>query len=162
MQPILILQLLILLMLANGTPVLAKRVFGNFLSQPLDAGVAFVDGRPLLGRSKTIRGIVLSILVTTVLARLIGMDFAIGFLAATAAMAGDLFSSFLKRRMNLPPSSRAVGLDQIPESLFPALACRSALGLTVLDLTAVVAIFFLGEVVLSRLLFKWGIRDRPF
>jgi len=25
-----------------------------------------------------------------------------------------------------------------------------------------VAIFFLGEVVLSRLLFKWGIRDRPF
>jgi CDP-2,3-bis-(O-geranylgeranyl)-sn-glycerol synthase len=78
------------------------------------------------------------------------------------AMAGDLSSSFLKRRMQLPPSSRCVGLDQVPESLFPALACRSVLGLTFLDVTAVVVLFFLGEVVLSRLLFKWGIRDRPF
>jgi len=162
MQPVVILQLLVLLTLANGTPVIATRIFGDVLSRPLDAGVVFADGRPLFGRSKTIRGLVLSILVTTALSPLVGMEFQIGFLVAVTAMAGDLCSSFVKRRMNLPPSSRAVGLDQIPESLFPALACRSALGLTVLDLTAVVAIFFLGEVVLSRLLFKWGVRDRPF
>jgi len=78
------------------------------------------------------------------------------------AMVGDLLSSFLKRRLKLPPSSRATGLDQIPECLFPALACRSMLGLTVLDITSVVVIFFVSEMVLSRLLFKWHVRDRPF
>jgi hypothetical protein len=75
---------------------------------------------------------------------------------------GDLFSSFLKRRLKIPPSNRATGLDQIPESLFPALACRSMLSLTMLDITSVLVIFFIGETVLSRLLFKWNVRDRPF
>jgi hypothetical protein len=36
------------------------------------------------------------------------------------------------------------------------------LGLTVLDIVVVVALFFIGENLLSLLLFKWGIRDRPF
>jgi predicted CDP-diglyceride synthetase/phosphatidate cytidylyltransferase len=93
---------------------------------------------------------------------LIGLDWNAGLVVAIVAMAGDLFSSFLKRRMNLRPSSRAIGLDQIPESLFPALACQSMLELTVLDIVTIVAIFFVGEVILSRLLFKWGVRDRPF
>jgi hypothetical protein len=83
-------------------------------------------------------------------------------MAATMAMVGDLLSSFLKRRLKIPSSRRAIGLDQIPESLFPALACRSMLGLTVLDITSVVVIFVLGEMALSRLLFKWHVRDQPF
>ena len=77
-------------------------------------------------------------------------------------MAGDLFSSFVKRRLNLAPSSRATGLDQIPESLFPLFACRGALSLSILDITIGVAIFFAGEVVLSLLLYKIHIRDRPY
>ena len=39
----------------------------------------------------------------------------IGLLVAATAMAGDLLSSFLKRRLALAPSSQAIGLDQIPE-----------------------------------------------
>src|SRR5258707_15129173 len=62
MQPLLDLQLLILLTLANGTPVIAKKVFGDRLAWPLDGGLGFIDGRPLLGRSKTLRGIVLAVL----------------------------------------------------------------------------------------------------
>jgi hypothetical protein len=57
-------------------------------------------------------------------------------------MAGDLFSSFLKRRLNLPPSSPALGLDQVPESLFPLLACRYSLPLTPIDIVFGVGIFF--------------------
>ena len=37
-------------------------------------------------------------------------------MAATMAMVGDLLSSFVKRRLKFQPSSRATGLDQIPES----------------------------------------------
>ncbi|HYZ41656.1 MAG TPA: CDP-archaeol synthase, partial [Stellaceae bacterium] len=76
--------------------------------------------------------------------------------------AGDLFSSFSKRRLNLPSSSRASGLDQIPESLFPLLACRQLMALAPIDIAVTVAVFFVGEVVLSRVLFAFRLRDRPY
>ena len=162
MQPVLILQFLVLLTVANGIPVIARKLFGNIFAQPLDGGVIFLDRRPLLGSAKTIRGILFSTIITTISAPLIGLEWKTGFVVAIMAMMGDLFSSFLKRRMNLPTSSRAIGLDQIPESLFPILACRSMLGLTGVDIIVVVALFFIGENLLSLLLFKWGVRDRPF
>jgi CDP-2,3-bis-(O-geranylgeranyl)-sn-glycerol synthase len=102
-----ILQLLVLLALANGTPVVAKKILGERFAYPLDGGVEFVDGRPLFGRSKTVRRLVLAVLVTMAGAALIGLEWQIGFLVGSLAMAGDLVSSFLKRRMALSPSSRA-------------------------------------------------------
>ena len=57
-----ILQAMALLALANGTPVVAKKLFGQSLALPLDAGLTFFDGRPLFGPSKTIGGIVFSVL----------------------------------------------------------------------------------------------------
>jgi CDP-diglyceride synthetase len=121
-----------------------------------------VDGRPLFGPSKTVRGLLASILVTTACAPLIGLPASIGAIAAAAAMAGDLFSSFVKRRLNFPPSSQAIGLDQVPESLFPMLACRHALSLTMIDIVLGVVIFFAGELILSILLYRLNLRDRPY
>jgi len=155
-------QLLILLALANGSPVIAKRILGEAYASPVDGNIRFLDGRPLLGPSKTIRGIVVSLLVTAVGAPLIGIRFEIGLLVAAAAMAGDLLSSFLKRRFGLPSSSRATGLDQIPEALFPLLVCRSSLSLTAIDIFLGCAVFFAGEVLLSRLFFRLRLRDRPY
>ena len=157
-----ILQLLTLLVLANGTPVIAKKILGERLAYPLDGGVEFVDGRPLLGRSKTIRGVVLAVLVTTAGAPLVGLEWVVGFLVGSLAMAGDLLSSFLKRRMALPPSSRARGLDQLPEALFPLLACRNLLSLTMTDIATGVGLFFIGEVLLSRVFYALRLRDRPY
>ena len=162
MHPWPILQLLVLLMLANGTPLVAKKILGERFAYPLDGSVEFVDGRPLFGRSKTIRGVVLAMLVTTVGAPLIGLDWTIGFVVGGLAMAGDLASSFLKRRMGLPPSSRASGLDQIPEALFPLLACRNPLSLTMADIGITAALFFIGEVLLSRVFYALRLRDRPY
>ncbi|RXG97799.1 CDP-archaeol synthase [Bradyrhizobium zhanjiangense] len=162
MQLVHILQLLVLMTLANGTPIVAKKIFGSRLSFPLDAGTTFFDGRPLFGPSKTIRGILISFLVTTASAPLIGLDLTIGAIVAVAAMAGDLFSSFVKRRLNSPPSSQALGLDQIPESVFPMLACRGALSLTIADVALGVGIFFIGAVILSRFLFRVHLRDEPY
>ena len=162
MQLWLILQVLVLLTLANGTPVIATDILKNRFATPIDGGATFVDGRPLFGASKTARGVFLSVLVTSVLAPVIGLDWKIGTLAATVSMAGDLFSSFLKRRMSLPAGSKATGLDQIPESLFPLIACRSVLPLTALDIVVGVAIFFVGELLLSRLLYHFYFRSRPY
>ena len=157
-----ILQLMLLLTMANGAPVAAKKIFGSRLAVPLDFGVTFFDGRPVFGSSKTIRGIVAAILATTACAPLIGLDLTIGTIVAGTAMAGDLFSSFVKRRLKLPPSSQALGLDQIPESLLPLLACRDALSLTAADIAIGVGIFFAGELVVSRLLFRVHLRDEPY
>ena len=100
-----ILQLLVLLMLANGTPVFAKKILGERFACPLDRGVEFVDGRPLFGRSRTMRGVLLAVLVTMAGAPLIGLRWQVGFLVGNLAMVGDLVSSFLKRRMALPPAA---------------------------------------------------------
>jgi len=156
------LQLMALLTLANGVPVVAKKILGRRLNFPLDFGVTFFDGRPIFGSSKTYRGILVSVLATTACAPLIGLDLAIGAMVAGTAMAGDLFSSFVKRRLNLPPSSRALGLDQIPESLLPMLACRDALSLTATDMALGVGIFFAGELIRSRFLFRAHLRDEPY
>jgi CDP-archaeol synthase len=155
-------QLLSLLALANGSPVFAKLILGDRLSYPLDLNRKFVDGKPLFGASKTIRGVLIAIVVTAAFAPLLGLRFEIGLLAGATAMAGDLFSSFVKRRLSLPSSSRATGLDQIPESLFPLLACRAALDLSALDILLACAIFFVGERLLSRLLFMIHLRDEPY
>jgi CDP-diglyceride synthetase len=162
MHPVVVLQLLLLLMLANGTPVIAKKMFGVRYSYPLDGNLTFVDGRPAFGRSKTTRGVVLAVMVTTVGAPLIGLGWKTGLLVGSLAMAGDLFSSFCKRRLGLPSSSRASGLDQIPESLLPLLACRDPLALTAADIVVCVVMFIIGEVVLSRVLYAFRLRDRPY
>ena len=133
-----IISFLALLTIANGAPVLAKKLCGKFLSFPLDGGKILVDGRPLFGESKTVRGVVVSVFSAAIAAPMFGWAWTTGCLAGGAAMSGDLFSSFIKRRMDKAPSSRAMGIDQIPESLLPSLACKSLVGLTSTDVIAIV------------------------
>ncbi|MCF6236829.1 MAG: CDP-archaeol synthase [Gammaproteobacteria bacterium] len=159
---LLILQLLILLIVANGIPIIAKNILGQHFNYPVDGGIHFFDGKPLFGKSKTIRGVVLSIIITPFFALLLGLDWYIGIIIASAAMLGDLFSSFIKRRMKMPPSSMALGIDQVPETLFPLLACQSLLNLSAEEIIAIVVIFFIVELLLSRILYKLNIRDRPY
>lgn len=157
-----ILQLLVLLAIANTAPIAGKRLFVNRFARPIDGGLRFFDGRPLFGPSKTIRGLVSAVLVTAASAPLVGVAWQTGVLIASLAMAGDLLSSFLKRRLKLPSSSKATGLDQVPESLLPTLACWNILSLSVLDMAVTVVVFFVGEIVLARLSYRLHFRDRPY
>lgn len=158
----LMLELLSLLAIANGTPVLVNKLLGTRFAYPLDGGAKFFDGQPLFGSSKTIRGILVAVSMTTAVGTLFGMSWKIGFVFGTVAMGGDLFSSFLKRRLHFVAGDRATGLDQIPESLFPLLACGHALALTAREITVIVVVFFVGEALLSIWLFKLHIRERPY
>jgi len=162
MHPLLLGKLLVLLSIANGAPVLVKKVCGQRCSWPIDGSLNFFDGSPLFGPSKTIRGVLVSVAATTAGASLLGLEMTVGALVGGMAMAGDLFSSFVKRRLRFRPSTRATGLDQIPESLFPLIACRGLLHLTMLDILAGVTVFLIGEVFLSRIFYRLGIRDQPY
>jgi CDP-2,3-bis-(O-geranylgeranyl)-sn-glycerol synthase len=93
---------------------------------------------------------------------LLGLGCQLGFLVAASAMAGDLLSSFIKRRLGLAPSSQALGLDQIPESLFPFIAARCLVPLSWLDVVMGTAIFAIAGLVVSRILFRLNLRDRPY
>jgi hypothetical protein len=123
--------------LANGAPLIAKRLFGSALAFPLDNGVTLADGEPPFGHSKTLRGVALSVAVSTLGAPWTGLPSTAGLLVSAMAMIGDLLSSFVKRRMKLVPGSMALALDQIPESLLPAIAARWV----VLDIIFVTGLF---------------------
>jgi len=155
-------QTLLLLGVANGTPVLAKRFLGKRYGTSLDGGLKFPDGRPIFGPSKTVRGVVLSVIFTVLAALLLGFEWITGAGLAAASMLGDLVSSFVKRRLGLRVHSQAFGIDQIPESLLPLLLMRDHLGLESGDIILIVAAFIALELALSRLLFKLHIRDRPY
>ena len=157
-----IVEILILLGVANGTPIFAARLLGKHFNAPLDGGLKLPDGRPLFGPSKTVRGLVLSVVCTTLAAPLLGFEWITGAGLASASMFGDLLSSFIKRRLGLRAHSQAFGLDQVPESLLPLLVLRQHLGLGYCDIAIIIAAFIVLELVLSRLLFRLHIRDRPY
>ncbi|MGE0621997.1 MAG: CDP-archaeol synthase [Pseudomonadales bacterium] len=161
-DPILALKVLLLLLAANGSPVLGKRLLGSRLAVPIDGGGLFIDGRPLLGPSKTVRGLLLSLAVTALVAVLLGLPWSLGAGFAAASMAGDLLSSFIKRRLSVPSSGQALGLDQIPEALLPIWLYREALGVDAWGVLLLVGLFTVGELLLSRVMFRLGIRDRPY
>ena len=77
-------------------------------------------------------------------------------------MVGDCLSSFIKRRLHLPSSARALGLDQIPESLLPLLGVWHQFSLTLEGIALTVAGFFILELGLSRILYKLHIRKHPY
>ena len=155
-------QLLLLLLVANGAPVLADALFRDRFAWPIDAGIILRNGRPLLGHSKTWRGVLLAIGAAIAMAQLQGLSLKVGLIVGLFAMLGDVLSSFIKRRMGLPSSSMALGLDQILESLLPLLAVREIFGLTWISILQLVAGFFFLELLLSKLLYRINIRRRPY
>ena len=158
----LVLELLLLLIIANGAPIAARNLLNDRWDCPIDAGWQLWDGRPLFGASKTVRGLIASLLLTSLCALLLGLPLMLGLVIAMFAMIGDLLSSFIKRRLGVPPSGMALGLDQVPESLLPLLVVKADLGLEMGQVVELTAAFLVLELVLSRILYRLKIRQRPF
>ncbi|MDR9500990.1 MAG: CDP-archaeol synthase [Desulfurivibrionaceae bacterium] len=114
----------------NLLPPLARLLFGERFGWRLDGGLCFFDKEPLLGSHKTIRGVVVSVLGAAAIAPLVGLSWHIAAFAGLLAMAGDLLSSFIKRRLHKPAGSALFGLDQLFEGLFPLLLLRNYFFLT--------------------------------
>ena len=139
------LAILLLLLAANGSPLLARIMMRGRWDAPLDGGTRLADGHPLFGTSKTWRGVVTAVAVS----------------AALAAMTGDLASSFAKRRLGLASGHGAVGLDQLPESLLPLWVCRESLDLSALNVVWLGLGFAAADLLLSRLMYRLGLRIHP-
>lgn len=155
-------QVLLLIITANGLPIVARAMMKGQGQRPLDGGRIFFDGRPILGKSKTYRGLVVSLAGTMGAAELLGLSWEIGLIIGGFAMLGDCFSSFIKRRMGYDSGAMVLGLDQIPESLLPLLGVWSVLSLSAMGILATVGVFMALELILSPFLYKLGIREQPF
>jgi len=107
---------------ANAAPV----VFGG--GYPLDAGRLFLDGNPIFGSNKTVRGFFAGLLVGTFAAFALSLlytlnefprdflfqyDIALGFILSLGALFGDLLHSFIKRRLGISPGSPLPVADQL-------------------------------------------------
>jgi CDP-diglyceride synthetase len=156
------LVLLLVIIAANGAPILVDDLLGRRWAWPLDGGLTLGDGRRLLGSSATLRGVVAAVLTATVLAQLVGHSMQTGAMIGLLAMVGDALSSFVKRRLALAPGEMAVGLDQIPECLLPLLAVAREYRLGWDDVLALVAAFTLFDILVSRLLYRVHLRKRPY
>jgi CDP-2,3-bis-(O-geranylgeranyl)-sn-glycerol synthase len=155
-------SLLLLLWVANGAPIIAAKIFGHRFASPLDGGLRFIDQRPLFGKSKTWRGVLAAVVCTFPVALLSGMEWGFALAFPVLAMGGDLCSSFVKRRLKIAPSSRAVLLDQIPESLLPVGLLVVYDRLPMSQALLLIAAFVLSDVVFSRILYRWHIRRKPY
>ena len=156
------LQLLLLLAVGNTAPLLAKRLLGPRWAWPLDGGGSFVDGHPLLGPSKTWRGVLAALLLCSLIAPVLGIVASAGALLALGAMAGDALSSFIKRRLGIPSSGKAYALDQIPEALVPLLLVQRLMPVSPLVVLAVTFLFLVLEPPLARISHRIGFRDQPY
>lgn len=145
-------ELLLLLLIANGTPVLAGLLLRRRWAYPLDGGRVCRDGRRLFGASKTVRGLLAALLATALLAAALGLPWWYGALFAGLAMSGDTGSSYLKRRLGYPSSCASPGLDQLPESLLPLLLLQRVTATGPAELAAVTVAFAAIDLLLSRLL----------
>lgn len=148
---------------ANATPV----ILGG--GAPIDGGHKFIDGRPIFGPGKTIRGFAAGLTAGTVFGVLQGMAVGqiyihavIGFLLAVGALIGDLLGSFFKRRLNIQQGASAPVLDQLGFVVIAMVFASSValpsweVVLTILIITPPIhlATNFLG--------YKLGLKSRPY
>ena len=163
---LLIITLLLFLLWLNLMPPLAALIFGHWGRLPLDLGHKWIDGRPLFGPHKTLRGIVASLLGGALAAPLLfGLPWWDGLLGGALAMGGDLISSFAKRRFRQSSGTDIVVLDQLFEGLLPLLFLRSRLEMTWTQLLDVLLLFVLLAYLSSRfwhyMLFEPERRQHP-
>ena len=157
---LLILELVFLLIVANGAPMVLSPLLGN-RGRAVDGGLVLADARPLFGPSKTWRGLAASVAATGAASWLLGLGGLFGVIFAAFAMLGDLMTSFVKRRLGLVSGDRARGLDQLPEGLLPALPAWWLLDAPWWELVIAALIFSVLNIWGSPLLYRWGLRHRP-
>ncbi|VAW64509.1 hypothetical protein MNBD_GAMMA09-916 [hydrothermal vent metagenome] len=155
-------HLLLMIIVANGSPIIIRNLLRNKWNYAVDADMVFINGQPLFGTSKTWRGIIASLCITAIVGIILGYSIQTGIMISSLAMAGDMSSSFIKRRLKRAPSSMAPLLDQVPESFLPALVMMQSFGLNLFSVFMLIAVFIIFELSISKILYRLGLRKHPY
>jgi len=114
---------------ANATPVLGGG------GPPLDFGKKFIDGKPIFGKNKTIRGFLVGLTcgvsVGLLESAVFNLPYIFGLVVSLGALLGDLAGAFLKRRLDIAPGNLLPLVDQVDfvigALVFSFLFCKSLL-----------------------------------
>jgi CDP-2,3-bis-(O-geranylgeranyl)-sn-glycerol synthase len=159
-----LLYLMVPAYLANMTPPFVR--FWTGWNRPIN--------ERWLGSHKTVIGAVAGVGVALIAALLQArihwsggvVDYArwplIGLLLGGGAMGGDIAKSFMKRRLGIAPGECWIPADQL-DFVIGALALIAPLAsFSFWDVTATLAMSFIGDVMVNQVAFKLGIRDTPW
>ena len=149
---------------ANATPMLFKG------KKPIDFNRRFIDGKPIFGAHKTIRGFISGLIAGSIVAiiqKIIALptmqsSLAIGLLLTFGALIGDLVGAFIKRRVNIPPGEPFPLLDQLDFVVSAFLFASIIAPPKIETVIFVVIITPLLHVLTNFLAFILKIKDRPF
>ena len=141
---------LVILIAANGTPVLLARVLGDRYGAPIDRNRVLPDGHPLFGPHKTWRGAIGGTLAAGLTGAVLSTGFTLGALFGAIALVGDLMSSFVKRRFGCASGRALPGLDQLPEALLPMLCLQTFLQLDPPAVIGTATLFCLLDILTAR------------
>ncbi|WP_020408067.1 CDP-archaeol synthase [Hahella ganghwensis] len=162
LEVVLELKLFALLVIINGAPIVARNLL-PMLNAAIDGGKVLPwDKRPLLGKSKTWRGLMAGILAGMLAATLLGFPWQHGIILAIASLCGDLLTSFIKRRLDFKTSAKAPILDQFLEVSLPLGVAQHLYALNTLNAVGVLAAFILFNWGISPLLYRLGWRKKPY
>jgi predicted MPP superfamily phosphohydrolase len=153
-------KILVLLWLINFAPPLLAHFLGERWGAPLDGGRLFIDNKPIFGPHKTKRGLAAAIVTGWAIALFLGINWWIGLLAVVLSMAGDLLTSFAKRRAGWRSGKMIPGLDQVLEGFLPFLVLQPHFGLSGWE-TLVLAVCFCVGAYAGSLFFKGILLNKP-
>lgn len=158
-NPVVVLSLIVA---ANWAPIVTCNMLGCRFAWPLDGGKRWLDGRPILGSSKTLRGVLCAVLAAVLCGLLLNVRPAVGAVVGVTAMAGDMLSSFAKRRMGKESGGQVMILDHVPEALLPLLATRRVFAMTWAEIAFCTGAFVALGLVGSRVLYRFNLRKHPY
>jgi len=149
---------------ANAAPV----IFGG--GRPIDANRTFIDGKPILGSHKTVRGFFAGLIVGTLVSfvqntvyPLYQSNPLLGFALSLGALIGDLFDSFIKRRLGFPPGASFPILDQLDFVIGALLFSLMVSPLPPLNLILIIIIITPPIHLLTNVLaFLFGFKSKPW
>jgi len=133
--------IVLLLLWVNFLPAAASALWGHGFEYPVDNGAVWFDGRRLFGGHKTGRGVLTAFGGALLVSPLLPLPLDAVLITALLAMAGDLLTSFGKRRLGLEPGHRLAVLDQLLEGLLPLLYLTQRLPLSWPRAAAILLIF---------------------
>lgn len=126
------------------------------------------------GASKTVVGFVVGVIAgvfATAAQSSIGTRFLLfdprywlpfGLAFGFGAMAGDTAKSFIKRRLGIEPGASWVPFDQLDFAIGALLLVAPAVDLSLADIVAILVMTFVGDIVVNRLAFRFGIKNQPW
>jgi len=158
---------------ANAAPLfLASIAEGR---KPLDLGKKFIDGKRIFGDGKTIEGTIFGFFVGYIYflsifsfqsflnMPILFENYFEGFLLVIGAIFGDIFGSFIKRRLNMKRGDMLPILDQTGFLIFAILFRSIFFGAIPYDIVIYLfVITFLVHIMTNTGAFKMGIKDEPF